>query len=44
MVDDSVTDKDSVAIKAFNDAMANDPRVDCVLLTIRDGLTLLRKR
>jgi len=44
VVDDSVTDKDSAAIKAFNDAMANDARVECVLLTIRDGLTLLRKR
>jgi caffeoyl-CoA O-methyltransferase len=33
----------TAAIRAFNDAVAADPRVTCVLLTVGDGLTLLRK-
>jgi len=37
-------DEDTLAIRAFNDAMARDPRVDPVMLPISDGLTLLRKR
>ena len=32
------------AIRAFNDLVAADPRVECVMLPIADGLTLLRKR
>jgi len=32
------------AIRAFNDAVAADPRLECVLLPIGDGVTLLRKR
>ena len=32
------------AIVAFNDAVANDRRVDKVLLTVRDGMTLAVKR
>jgi caffeoyl-CoA O-methyltransferase len=35
---------DTRAIRAFNDAVAADPRVDCVMIAIADGLTLLRKR
>ncbi len=35
---------DTVAIRAFNDQVAADDRVDCVMLPISDGLTLLRKR
>ena len=29
--------------RAFNDKMVNDPRVVCVLTTIRDGVTLIRR-
>jgi caffeoyl-CoA O-methyltransferase len=36
-------DPDTLAIRAFNDAMARDPRVDPVMLPLSDGLTLLRK-
>ena len=36
--------KDELAIVRFNDIVARDPRVECVLLTIRDGLTLARKK
>jgi len=31
------------AIRAFNDRVREDPRVVCVMLTIRDGVTLIRK-
>src|SRR5580692_11904454 len=31
------------ALRAFNDKIVNDPRVVCVLTTIRDGVTLIRK-
>ncbi len=32
------------AIAAFNDLVARDPRVEKVLLTVRDGMTIARKR
>jgi predicted O-methyltransferase YrrM len=32
------------AIKRFNDHVANDDRVVSVMLTVRDGMTLIRKR
>lgn len=32
------------AIARFNDHVRADDRVECVLLTIRDGITLIRKR
>jgi len=44
IVDDSVDDDQTVALRAFNDAVAADDRVDSVQLTLGDGLTLLRKR
>ena len=31
------------AIAEFNDFVRDDPRVECVMLTVRDGLTLLRR-
>ena len=34
---------DTVAIRAFNDAVAADPRVVCVMLTVRDGVMLIRR-
>jgi len=34
----------SEAIARFNDHVSADDRVECVLLTIRDGITLIRKR
>ncbi len=42
VLDDSSTDPDVRAIQAFNDAVAADPRVEPVLLTLRDGVTLIR--
>jgi predicted O-methyltransferase YrrM len=37
-------DKDTLAIMAFNEFVAADNRVEKVLLPIRDGLTLIRKK
>ena len=34
----------AAAIVRFNEHVRADPRVECVLLTIRDGVTLIRKR
>jgi caffeoyl-CoA O-methyltransferase len=44
VVDSTRQDKDTLAIRAFNAAMATDPRVDAVMIPLSDGLTLLRKR
>jgi len=43
VLDESDRSDDTVAIRAFNDSVAADDRVDCVQLPISDGLTLLRK-
>ena len=37
-------DQQTVGIRAFNDHVANDPRVEKVILPLRDGLTLIRKK
>lgn len=39
----NITDKNAVAIHEFNQHVANDNRVQQVLLTVRDGLSLIRK-
>jgi caffeoyl-CoA O-methyltransferase len=44
VIDQSRDDSSTVAIRAFNDMVAADERVDSVQLAISDGLTLLRKR
>ncbi len=44
VVKPDVDDDNTRAIRAFNDMVAADPRVDTVMLPISDGLTLLRKR
>jgi caffeoyl-CoA O-methyltransferase len=44
VLDPSPTDRDTLALKAFNDLVAADPRVRCVMLTVRDGVTLIRRR
>jgi len=43
VLDDSDTSESTVAIRAFNDHVAHDPRVVCVQLTVRDGVTLIRR-
>jgi predicted O-methyltransferase YrrM len=42
--DAKATDDNTKAIRAFNDAVAADDRVEGVILTLGDGLSLLRKR
>lgn len=37
-------DKDTEAIIAFNDAIANDPQVETLLLPLRDGILIARKK
>ena len=44
VVKDDVTDDNTLAIKAFNDKVARDDRVDTVMLPLADGLTICRKR
>jgi caffeoyl-CoA O-methyltransferase len=44
VIDPAVQDENTRAIRAFNDSVAADTRVDCVMTPISDGLTLLRKR
>jgi caffeoyl-CoA O-methyltransferase len=44
IVDPKADDESVVAMRAFNDMVTADPRVDTALLTLGDGLTLLRKR
>jgi caffeoyl-CoA O-methyltransferase len=44
VIDPAAQDPNTRAIRAFNDRVASDARVDCVMTPISDGLTLLRKR
>ena len=44
VVGDGKTDKDTRAIMEFNDFVHQDERVENVLLLIRDGLMILRKK
>jgi caffeoyl-CoA O-methyltransferase len=44
VIDQEVNDDDTVAIRAFNDHVVADERVDVVMLPIGDGLTLARKK
>jgi caffeoyl-CoA O-methyltransferase len=44
IADDTVTDVNAIALRAFNDNVAVDDRVDVVVLPAFDGLTIARKR
>jgi predicted O-methyltransferase YrrM len=37
-------DKQTLALRAFNDKVAQDERLDKVILPLRDGLTIIRKK
>ncbi|MDP9441591.1 MAG: class I SAM-dependent methyltransferase [Actinomycetota bacterium] len=37
------TSDDTAALRAFNERVAGDPRVTCVMTTVRDGVTLIRR-
>jgi len=42
VIDPAVTDDDTEAIRAFNDHVASRPDCEAVMLTIGDGVTLIR--
>ena len=44
VIDPAAQDASTQAIRAFNDMVAADDRVDTVMLAVSDGLTFLRKR
>jgi caffeoyl-CoA O-methyltransferase len=44
VVDDNAQDEGTTAIRAFNDLVASDDRVETAMLPLGDGVTVLRKR
>jgi caffeoyl-CoA O-methyltransferase len=44
VLDDGEDDENTRAIRAFNDHVLADERVEVVMLTVRDGLSLIRRR
>lgn len=44
VLEDEVKGKNAKAIQAFNEHIKKDDRIESVLLTIRDGLMLIRKK
>ncbi len=44
VLDASDTGADTVALRAFNEAVATDPRVRCTIVPIGDGVTFIQRR
>jgi caffeoyl-CoA O-methyltransferase len=44
VIDADVNDENTTAIRAFNRKVVEDPRVECVMLPISDGLTMIRRK
>lgn len=44
VVDPASQDPDTVAVRALNASLHDDPRVDVSMLTMADGITLVRKK
>jgi predicted O-methyltransferase YrrM len=44
VMDPSVVDPDTVALREFNARVVTDDRVEVVMLSIGDGVTLVRRR
>ena len=44
VVDESNNDENTVALRAINDFIAKDTRVEAVMLGVADGLTIVRKK
>ena len=42
VINEEAQDENTVAIRAFNDKVAADDRVECAMLPIADGLTFIR--
>ncbi|GAC1439971.1 MAG: O-methyltransferase [Sediminibacterium sp.] len=43
VLEDTIKGKNAKAIQAFNEHVKNDPRTEQVLLTVRDGVLLIKK-
>ena len=43
VLDDGDQSDDTRAIRRFNDHVRDDPRVSCVMLTVRDGVSVIRR-
>jgi caffeoyl-CoA O-methyltransferase len=44
VLEEPIKGKNALAIDAFNKHVSNDPRVEQVMLSVRDGLLLIKKR
>jgi predicted O-methyltransferase YrrM len=44
VIHDTGKDKEAVSLKKFNDLVNTDERVENILLPVRDGLMIIRKR
>ena len=44
VLDPDRADADSRAVAEFNEAVAQDPRLECVMLTVGEGITIIRPR
>lgn len=44
VAESSNEDENTLAIRGFNDYVMADERVECVMLTVRDGMLLIRKK
>ncbi len=44
VIDDSVKEENTVALRALNDKITADTRVEAVMLAVADGLTIARKK
>jgi predicted O-methyltransferase YrrM len=44
VIDESMTDEDTLGVRRLNDRLLRDERVDISMIPVADGLTLVRKR
>lgn len=44
IIDDAIKDTDTLALRALNDFIAKDTRVEAVMIGVADGLTIVRKQ
>jgi len=44
VLEEKISGKNAIAIHAFNELVKNDPSVEKVMLTVRDGLMFIRKK
>ena len=44
VVEKDHVDEDTLALRVFNDTLLKDPRFEVILLPVRDGLLIARKK